>query len=108
MEGAHQHAEIEAGDMDQIALVDILASAQPGPPHAAAIEDMGEGSLDHLAAPPHRLAPDPGFQPRPVGVDRSPGRLVAMPAQIALAGSGSAMRVFHTPPSSAFNWSREW
>jgi hypothetical protein len=44
---AHQDAEIEAGDMDQAALVDILPSAQPSP-HAAAIEDMGEGPLVRL------------------------------------------------------------
>ena len=34
--------------MDQAALVDILLSAKPSP-HAAAIEDMGEGPLDRLA-----------------------------------------------------------
>ena len=37
-----------AGDMDQVALVNVLPTAQPGPPHAAAIEDMGEAALDHL------------------------------------------------------------
>ena len=46
MEGAHQHPEVEAGDMDQIALVDVLTSAQPSSPHAAAIEDVGERPLD--------------------------------------------------------------
>ena len=45
----------------------------------AAIENM----VDQLAAPTHRLAPDPRSQPRPVGVDGSPGVLVAMPAQVA-------------------------
>ena len=85
---AHQDAEIEAGDMDQIALVQVFASAQPSPSHPAAIEDMGEGTLDQFAAPSHRLSPDPGFQPRPVGVDGSPGRVVAMPAQIALGRLG--------------------
>ena len=81
---AHQDAEIEPGDMDQIALVEVFPSAQPSPSHAAAIEDMGEGAFDHLAAPAHGLAPDSGFQPRPVGVNRCARRLVAMPAQIAL------------------------
>jgi hypothetical protein len=42
VQGAHQHGEIEPGDMDQVALVDVLASAQPGPAHAAAIEDMAK------------------------------------------------------------------
>jgi hypothetical protein len=45
-------------NMDQIALGDVLASAQPGPSHAAAIEDMGEGPLDQFAAPSHGLSPD--------------------------------------------------
>jgi len=49
-EGAHHHAEIEACDMDQVAFVDVLASAQPRPAHAAAIEDMGEAALDQFAA----------------------------------------------------------
>src|SRR5580693_500660 len=56
VERAHQEAEVEPGDVDQIALVDVLASAQPGALHAA-IEDMGEGPLNQLAAPAHRLAP---------------------------------------------------
>src|SRR5208337_1045948 len=88
VERAHQHAEVEAGDMDQVALVDILASAQPGAAHAAAIEDMGEAALDQFAAPAHRLAPDPRFQPRPIGVDCFPGHLVAMPAKIAVGRLG--------------------
>src|ERR1700723_956418 len=102
VERAHQDAEIEAGDMDQISLVHVLASAQPRPSHAAAIEDMGERTLDQFAAPAHGLSPDPGFQPGAVGVDGSSGRLVAMPAEIALGRLGSAMRVFHTPSSIAF------
>ena len=93
--------------MDQVALVEVLPSAQPCSTHAAAIEDMGEGALDHFSAPAHRLAPDIRFQPHTIGVDRFARRLVAMPTQVALDGSGSAMRVFHTPPSRAFNCSRE-
>jgi len=45
--------------MDQITLVDVLASAQPCPTHAAAIEDMGEGTLDQFGSSAHGLAPDP-------------------------------------------------
>ena len=88
MEGSHQDAEIEPGDMDQIALVDVLPSTQKSPSHAAAIEDMGEGPLDPFAAPAHGFAPDPRSQPRPVGVDGALGGLVAMPAQIALGRLG--------------------
>ena len=56
--------------------------------HAAAIEDVGEGPLDHLAATAHGLPPDPGFQPHAIGVDRFARRLVAMPAKIPLGGLG--------------------
>jgi hypothetical protein len=31
--------------------VDVLTSAQPSPPHTAAIEDMSKGPLDEFAAP---------------------------------------------------------
>src|SRR5208283_2720150 len=79
VQGAHQDAEVEPGDVNQIAFVDVLASAQPCATHAAAIEDMGEGPLVQFAAPAHRLATGPRFQPRPIGVDRAPRRLVAMP-----------------------------
>jgi hypothetical protein len=47
--------------VDQVALVDVLASAQPRPSHAAPIEDVGEGALDQFAAPTHGLAPIPDF-----------------------------------------------
>ena len=65
--------------MDQVALVEVLPSAQPGAAHAAAIEDMSEGALDQLAAPAHGLAPDIRSQPRAIGVDRFAPRLVATP-----------------------------
>ena len=42
--------------MDQVALVEVLPSTQPGAAHAAAIEDMSEGALDQRAAPPRRHA----------------------------------------------------
>ena len=34
VQGAHQHAEIEACDMDQIAFVDVLAHARRIPPRS--------------------------------------------------------------------------
>ena len=88
VDGAHQDAEIKPGDMDQVALVEVFPSAQPGAAHAAAIEDMGEGALDQLAAPAHGLAPDIRSQPHAIGVDRFARRLVAMPTQVALGWLG--------------------
>ena len=45
--------------MDQVALVDVLPSAEPRPSHAAAIEDMGEGALDQFAAPAYTYRAQP-------------------------------------------------
>jgi hypothetical protein len=39
--------------------VNVLATAQPGAAHAAAIEDMSKTPLDHFAAPAHGLPSDP-------------------------------------------------
>ena len=44
--GAHQNAEIEPGNVDQIALVNVLATAQPRAAYAASIKNMGEAALD--------------------------------------------------------------
>ncbi len=88
VERAHQYAEIEPGHIDQIVLVDVLASAQPRAAQAAAIERVSEGTLDRLAAPAHGFAPGPGFQPRPAGVDGVLRRLLAMPAPMALGRLG--------------------
>ncbi len=88
VEGAHQDAEIEPGDVDQLALVEVRPSAQPCSTHAAAIEDMGEGPLDHFSPSAHGLAPDIRSQPHAIGVDRFARRLVAMPTQVALGRLG--------------------
>ena len=80
------NAEIEPGDMDQVAFVDVLARPQQRAAHAATVEDMGEAALDHLTAPAHGVPRDAGLQSRPVGVDSLTCRLVAMPAQIAVGG----------------------
>src|ERR1700727_3959061 len=74
--------------MDQVALVEVLPSAQPGSTHASAIEDMSEGALDQLAALAHGLAPDIRSQPHAIGVDRFARPLVAMPTQVALGRLG--------------------
>ena len=42
----HQEREIVAGDMEQVALVDVLAAPKPGPVHAAAIQDVGKGNVE--------------------------------------------------------------
>src|SRR3954451_1655065 len=76
----HQDPEIMASDVDQVALVDIFTSAQPGPAHAASIEIMGEGPLDDFRPPSHRLLAKPGTKAGAVRIDRRTGFVVAMPA----------------------------
>ena len=45
---AHQQSEIVAGDVEEIALVNVITASQPGPAHAAAIEGEREAALDDL------------------------------------------------------------
>ena len=84
-QSAHQDAEIVAGDMDEIALVDVLAAAQPCPAHATPFQDVSETALDDLTPLTHGVLADARSQPIAVAIDRRPGRLVAVPAQIAFA-----------------------
>src|SRR5512133_4061054 len=78
---AHQDAEVVAGDVDQVALVDVLAPAQPSSPHAAALQIVGERSLGDLGAASHRCLTDGGAQAIAVGVDGVPRLGIAVPAQ---------------------------
>ena len=80
-QGAHQDAEVVAGDVDQVALVDVLAPAQPGSPHAAALQVVSERSLDDLRPLPHALLADRRAQPVAVGVDGVPRLGIAVPAK---------------------------
>jgi NADH-quinone oxidoreductase subunit M len=50
----------EAGDMDQVSLVDVLATTQPGAAHASTIQDMREATFDDFAALAHGLLADAG------------------------------------------------
>src|SRR3954452_11981720 len=43
---AHEQPEVVPGDMDQIALVDILPAPQPRPAHPTAVQDVRKGALD--------------------------------------------------------------
>src|SRR5271157_5601924 len=84
--GAHRNAEIESDDVDQIALMDVLATAQLRAAHAAAIKNMGEAALDHFAARAHGLLADARFQSASVAIDRRARLVVAMPTQVNLGG----------------------
>ena len=55
--GTHRAPRLNPATWIGWRLVEVLPSAQPCSTHAAAIEDMGEGALDHFSAPAHRLAP---------------------------------------------------
>ena len=47
---AHDQAEIVAGDMDEVAFLDIVATAQVGAAHTAAIESQGEAAFDDFGS----------------------------------------------------------
>jgi hypothetical protein len=40
--------KVVGGDLDQVALFDVLNAAQPGAAQAADVEDEGEAALDFL------------------------------------------------------------
>ncbi len=82
---AHDQAEIVAGDVDQVALVDVLPPTQPAPSHAATAEHRGEAAFDDPGAQTQGGARDAGKQPDAVVDHRAAGGVVAMPAQEAVA-----------------------
>src|SRR5215210_3870273 len=52
---AHEQPEIVPGDMDQIALVDILPAPQPRPAQTTPVQDVSEGALDEFRPVAHGL-----------------------------------------------------
>src|SRR5687768_15716877 len=78
---AHEQPEIVAGDMHEIALAQVLAAAQPGAPHAAAVEHESEAALDQLGPELERFPGHPGAQPGAGVVHRPTRLLVAVPAR---------------------------
>src|SRR4029453_13053573 len=45
---AHEQPEIMPGDMDQIALVDVLPAPQPRPAQATPVQDVRKGALNEF------------------------------------------------------------
>lgn len=52
---AHEQSKIVPGDMDQIALVDVLPAPQPRPAQATPVQDVRKGALDEFRPLAHRL-----------------------------------------------------
>jgi hypothetical protein len=50
--------QVVGGDLDQVALFDVLNAAQPGAAQAADVEDEGETALDLLRPQLESLAGD--------------------------------------------------
>ena len=69
---AHQQRQVEAGDVDQVALGDVVAPAQPGSSHAAAVEDVSEGAFAQFGAELEGGPGDAAEQAGAVVVDRTP------------------------------------
>ena len=55
---AHEQPEIVPGDMDQIALMDILPAPQPRPAQATPVQDVSKGALDQFRPLAHGLLAD--------------------------------------------------
>jgi hypothetical protein len=55
---AHQQPEIVPGDMDQIALVDILPAPQPCPAQTTSVQDVSERALNQFRPCAHDLLAD--------------------------------------------------
>ena len=72
--------DVVAGDVRQVAFVDVGAAAQPGSAQATTIQDQSEPALDELGAQRERGLGDPGEQPGAVVVDDPPGGVIAAPA----------------------------
>ena len=68
------------GDVDQVALVNVLTTAQPSSPHAAPIQDVGEGPLDDLGPLAHGLFADARLQTGAIVADRPARLFVPVPA----------------------------
>src|SRR3954465_13985303 len=77
--------QVVPDDMDQVSLVDVLAAAQPGPSHAAAIQDQRKSTLHQFGTELERLPGHLGQQPGAVVVDGAACGIVAVPAQEAIA-----------------------
>src|SRR6202035_5301714 len=91
----HDQSQVVSGDVDQVALLNVVPATQPDPAHAAAIEDQREAAFHQLGTEFERLSRDPGAQPRSIVVDRAPRLVVAMPAGKIVAfrlGKGSIRR----------------
>src|SRR3954465_6382130 len=52
---AHEQPEIMPGDMDQIALVDVLPAPQPRPAQTTPVQDVSKRALDQFRPLAHGL-----------------------------------------------------
>src|SRR4051812_16276693 len=71
--------------MDQVTLVQVLSTAQPGSPHATTIENEREAPLNNLSAQLERDVGNTGQQAGAVVDDSAAGSIVAVPAREAVA-----------------------
>ena len=55
---AHEQPEIVPGDMDQVALMDILPAPQPRPAQTTAVQDVRKRALDEFRPVAHGLLAD--------------------------------------------------
>ena len=93
---AQEQLEIVPGDMDQVALANILATTQPHSLHAASLKSVGEGAFHDFGLPSRGLLANVRAQAHPVGVDGRARRLITAPTR-----DGFALRLGNTHPLGA-------
>ena len=77
---AHDQPNVVAGDVQEVAFLDVRPAAQPGSAHAATIEDQGEAALAELGAELEGRLGDAGQEAGAVVVDGSSSGVIAAPA----------------------------
>src|SRR5690606_32846182 len=68
-EGAHEQARVDAGDVDQEALEDVVVVPQVSPAHPTSFERVGKGQLEQLSASSQELLAALCSNTPTVGVD---------------------------------------
>jgi hypothetical protein len=67
--GPHQHAKVEARDVDEQPLGDVVVVTQVSAPQTTGLEGVGEAALDELSSTAHQRPAALTVFPSTVGVD---------------------------------------
>src|SRR5690606_24879455 len=85
-ESAHEQAQVDAGDMDQEALEDVVVVPQVSPAHPTSFECVGKGPFEQLSASSQKLLAALSSDTPTVGVDSLALRFLVLPAPLSAVG----------------------